>query len=183
MSFARLPVDAPGLLSPNPSNPGANRDPVPGGHAGRPYEKTASGSVGADFISARCCRVGCTFAERLHRRGAHRASGTGYEFRKTASRCTRSRRHVGMPPYARSGWRADGGIGPYEGKHRTHSNKNPSGGIPSEGFLYGFTGRPQKWPSCSGRSYSNPAWPRSRRGRACSAPARRRPGCRYSAGP
>src|SRR5699024_12403626 len=36
-----------------PSNPGANRNLVPGGHTGRPYEKAASGPVGADYISAR----------------------------------------------------------------------------------------------------------------------------------
>ena len=47
---------------------GANRDPVSGGHTGRPYGKTESGSVGADFISARPRRrVGCTLAERVHR--------------------------------------------------------------------------------------------------------------------
>ena len=75
----------------------------PGGHAGRPYEKTESGSVGADFISARAHRcVGCTLAERTHRRGAHGASGTGCELRRAGGRWTRSRRHVGMPPYARS---------------------------------------------------------------------------------
>ena len=47
-----------------PSNPGTNWKLVPGGHTGRPYEETKGGSVGADFISARCPRVGCTFAER-----------------------------------------------------------------------------------------------------------------------
>ena len=50
-------------------------------------------------------RVGCTIVERAHRRGAHRASAAGYDLRSAGSRCTRSRRHVGMPPYARSGWR------------------------------------------------------------------------------
>ena len=76
--------DAPSPNAPlrrrEPSNPGANHSPVPGGHQGRPYgggggrcgsadclahrsgradvgigpyEKTGSGSVGADFISAR----------------------------------------------------------------------------------------------------------------------------------
>ena len=34
----------------------------------RPYEKTASGSVGADFISARAHRrVGCTLADRTQK--------------------------------------------------------------------------------------------------------------------
>ena len=47
-----------------PSNPGTNWKLVPGGHTGRPYEEAEGGSVGADFISARCPRVGCTFAER-----------------------------------------------------------------------------------------------------------------------
>ncbi len=42
----------------------------PGGHTGRPYEETRGGSVGADFISAHASRrVGCTIAERTHRRG------------------------------------------------------------------------------------------------------------------
>ena len=36
-----------------PSNPGVNRDPVPGGHKARPYGETGGGSVGADLISAR----------------------------------------------------------------------------------------------------------------------------------
>ena len=75
----------------------------PGGHTGRPYERTEGGSVGADFISARAHRcVGCTLGERTHRRGAHGASGTGCELRRAGGRWTRSRRHVGMPPYARS---------------------------------------------------------------------------------
>ncbi len=75
----------------------------PGGHTGRSYGKTESGSVGADFISARAHRrVGCTIGERTHRRGAHGASGTGCELRRAGGRWTRSRRHVGMPPYARS---------------------------------------------------------------------------------
>ena len=44
-----------------PSNPGGNRNLVPGGHKARPYGKTGGGSVGADFISARPHqRVGCT---------------------------------------------------------------------------------------------------------------------------
>ena len=44
--------------------------PGPGGHTGRPYEKAASGTVGADYISARAhCRVGCTIVERTRRRG------------------------------------------------------------------------------------------------------------------
>ena len=73
-----------------PSNPGANRNLVPGGHTGRPYERAASGPVGADYISA---RVGCTTAERTHRRGAHGASVTGYDFR----RCTRSRAAKSRP--------------------------------------------------------------------------------------
>ena len=144
------------------SSPGASRNPVPGGHTGRPYGKTGGGSVGADFISARAappCRmhprdarpyeetgggaVGAACmaaraalprcmhpAERTHRRGAHRASVTRYGFCRTGSRCTRSRRHVGMPPYAsqrsancfaHGGWRADVGIGPYE-----RSAKKPS---------------------------------------------------------
>ena len=35
----------------------------PGGHTGRPYERTEGGSVGADYISARAHRrVGCTIA-------------------------------------------------------------------------------------------------------------------------
>ena len=34
---------------------------------------------------------------------------------------------------------------------------------------------PRRWPCRLYRSYSSPAWPRSRRGRACSAPARPRP--------
>ena len=62
--------------------------------------------VGADYISARAHRrVGCTFAERTHRRGAHRASVAGCDLRSAGGRCTWSRRHVGMPPYVRSGWR------------------------------------------------------------------------------
>ena len=78
----------------------------PGGHTGRSYGKTESGSVGADFISARAHRrVGCTIGERTHRRGAHRASVTGYDFYRTGGRYTRFRRHVGMPAYARSGRR------------------------------------------------------------------------------
>ena len=47
-------------------------------------------------------RVGCTFVERTNRRGAHGASETGCDLRSTGGRCTWSRRHVGMPPYARS---------------------------------------------------------------------------------
>ena len=44
-----------------PSNSGGNRNLVPGGHKARPYGKTGSGSVGADFISAHTHRrVGCT---------------------------------------------------------------------------------------------------------------------------
>ena len=44
-----------------PSNPGGNRNLVPGGHKARPYGKTGGGSVGADFISAHTHRrVGCT---------------------------------------------------------------------------------------------------------------------------
>ena len=64
-----------------PSNPGANRNPVPGGHTGRPYERTGGVSVGADFISAQPGRrVGCTRVERTDRRGAHGASETGCDF-------------------------------------------------------------------------------------------------------
>ena len=51
-----------------PSNPGVNRDPVPGGHKARPYGETGGGSVGADFISARAHRrVGCTLADRTQK--------------------------------------------------------------------------------------------------------------------
>ena len=50
-----------------------------------------------------CRRVGCTVAERTRRRGAHGASGTGCDIRWTGGPCTRSWRHVGMPPYAHSG--------------------------------------------------------------------------------
>ena len=38
--------------------------PGTGGDKPRPYEEAEGGSVGADFISARCPRVGCTFGER-----------------------------------------------------------------------------------------------------------------------
>ena len=41
--------------------PGGNRNLVPGGHAGRPYEKAGGGSVGAGFMPA---RAACTLAER-----------------------------------------------------------------------------------------------------------------------
>ena len=55
---------------PMKSTPRGESEPGPGGHTGRPYEKAASGTVGADYISARAhCRVGCTIVERTRRRG------------------------------------------------------------------------------------------------------------------
>ena len=48
-----------------PSNPGGNRNLVPGGHKARPYEETGGGAVGAACMAARAHRrVGCTIAER-----------------------------------------------------------------------------------------------------------------------
>ena len=49
------------------------------------------------------------------------------------------------------------------------------GGGPCFSFFIPFI-PPRRWPCRLYRSYSSPAWPRSRRERACSAPARRRPG-------
>ena len=49
-----------------PSNPGANRNLVSGGHKARPYGKTRSGSVGADFISARAAPPRWTHHRRTH---------------------------------------------------------------------------------------------------------------------
>ena len=79
----------------------------PGAYRMRPYGgERRRVRVGADYISARAHRrVGCTFAERTHRRGAHRASVAGYDLRSAGGRGTWSRRHGGMPPYARSGRR------------------------------------------------------------------------------
>ena len=48
------------------SNPGVNRDPVPGGHKARPYGETGGGSVGADLISARAAPP-----RRMHPRRPH----------------------------------------------------------------------------------------------------------------
>ena len=60
-------------------------------------------SVGADaHIGPLGTGIKSTIAGRTNRRGAHGASGTGCDLRSTGGRCTRSRRHVGMPPYARS---------------------------------------------------------------------------------
>ena len=69
-------------------------------HHRRPHPVGADahiGPLGIDIKSA--------IADHTHRRGAHGASGTGYDFHRTGGRCTRSRRHVGMPPYAQRGRR------------------------------------------------------------------------------
>ena len=46
-----------------PSNPGANRNLVPGGHTGRPYDETGDESVGAGFMPARAAPL-----RRIHPR-------------------------------------------------------------------------------------------------------------------
>ena len=81
-------------------NETAQRAPTGRMHHRRPHPVGADahiGPLGIDIKSA--------IADRTHRRGAHGASGTGYDLRRAGGRCTWFRRHVGMPPYARSGWR------------------------------------------------------------------------------
>ena len=130
-----------------------NRRPTaeagPGGHKARPYGKTGSGSVGADFISARAARPRRTHHRRTHSVGADAHIGPlGAGIKSTiAERTRRGARirsrvrftqrwrsmypvpaacgHAALRPQrpanclAHGGWRADVGIGPYEKNHRT----------------------------------------------------------------
>ena len=130
-----------------PSNPGVNRDPVPGGHKARPYGETGGGSVGADLISARAAPPRWMHPRRPHaekpplgdqgevarrsRDGGDQkwrgpaAYNPSVSLRLTApftqgslfSQASRTCGSADCP--AHGGWRVDVGIGPYEGNRRT----------------------------------------------------------------
>ena len=76
------------------------------------------------------------------------------------------------------GRRAGRGVRPYIFVANWKKQGSPGGGGPCFSFFIPFI-LPRRWPCRLYRSYSSPAWPRSRRGRACSGRARPHPGWLY----